>query len=149
MTFEDEMELWADLIKFKDQDIYNNYIKVMIVDDVEFMYEMLKEMLDPGKYVIIGHAVNGNDALQVYKQLIEKGIKPDVVTMDIVMPEKSGIVAIEEILQYDPDAIILVISALTPYDIKVKSLKAGARGYLTKPFNFSELQAALNKVLFD
>ncbi|MCD4843713.1 MAG: response regulator [Methanosarcinales archaeon] len=149
MTELEDMELWLDLKKFKDKNVSNYYVKVLIVDDIEFMYEMLKEMLNPDKYVIVGRADNGEEALHTYKYLTEINLRPDIVTMDIVMPNKSGISAIKDILRYDPEAVILVISALTPYDIKVKAIKAGAKGYLTKPFNFDELQAAFNKILVE
>ena len=118
--------------------------RILIVEDAPYMREMLVEMLKQkgGSYEVVGFAVNGMEAVEKYKEL-----KPDLVTMDLVMEVMDGIQAIEEIKKYDPNALILVISALGTPEYRDAALKAGADDYLWKPFTVKNLTDVLTKLL--
>ncbi len=117
--------------------------RVLIVEDAAYMREMLEEMLDQeGKYEIAGFATNGEEAVAKYKEL-----KPDLVTMDLVMEVMDGIQAIKEIKKYDPEALILVITALGTPEYRDRALEAGADEYLWKPFTIKNLSEVLDKLL--
>ena len=108
------------------------------------MREMLVEMLEQEeeKYEVVGFAVNGKEAVEKYKEL-----KPDLVTMDLVMEVMDGIQAIREIKKYDPNALIVAITALGTQDQKSAALDAGAEEYLWKPFSIKNLFDVLEKVI--
>ncbi|RZN34453.1 MAG: response regulator [Methanophagales archaeon ANME-1-THS] len=118
--------------------------KVLIVEDAPYMREMLVEMLEGqvGEYEVVGIAVNGKEAVEKYKAL-----KPDIVTMDLVMEVMDGIQAIEEIKKYDKNALILVISALGTPEYRDAAMRVGADGYLWKPFTVKNLIDVLTKLL--
>jgi len=118
--------------------------RVLIVEDAAYMSEMLQEMLhqEEKSYEVVGFAVNGKEAVEKYKEL-----KPDIVTMDLVMEEMDGIQAIREIKRYDPNALIIAITALGMSEYKDAALAAGADEYLWKPFTINNLFEALEKVL--
>jgi DNA-binding NarL/FixJ family response regulator len=101
----------------------------LVVDDTSFMRKMATECLKQHGYDVIGEAINGKEAVQKYKEL-----KPEVVMMDLTMPEMNGIDAIKEILSFDSEAVILVCSASNQKDMIQEALDAGAVGYLMKPF---------------
>ena len=103
--------------------------KILIVDDAAFMRMMLTDILVEKGYEIAGEAGDGKDALRLYKEL-----KPDLVTMDIVMPEVGGIESIREILKIDPEAKMLVVSALGQQALVKEAVEAGAKGFVVKPF---------------
>ena len=118
--------------------------RILIVEDAAYMREMLVEMLEQEeeKYEVVGFAVNGKEAVEKYKEL-----KPDLVTMDLVMEVMDGIQAIREIKKYDPNALIVAISALGTQDQKSAALDAGAEEYLWKPFSIKNLFDVLEKVI--
>lgn len=116
--------------------------KVLIVDDAIFMRDMIKDILTKGGYDIVGEAENGKDAIVRYKEL-----KPDLVTMDIVMREKSGIDAVKEITKVDKDARIIVISAMGQQSMIVDAIQAGAKGFVVKPFKAEVLLEEVKRVL--
>ena len=118
--------------------------RILIVEDAAYMREMLIEMLkqEEGSYEVVGFAANGKEAVEKYKEL-----KPDIVTMDLVMEVMDGIQAIEEIKKYDPKALIIAISALGTPEQKKAALDAGAEEYLWKPFSIKNLLEALKKLL--
>jgi two-component system chemotaxis response regulator CheY len=118
--------------------------RILIVEDAVYMREMLVEMLEQEgeEYEIVGFAVNGEEAVEKYNEL-----KPDLVTMDLVMEVMDGIQAIKEIKRYDPNALILVITALGTPDQRDAVLKAGADGYLWKPFTVKNLADVLEELL--
>lgn len=118
--------------------------RILIVEDAVYMREMLVEMFGQERedYEVVGFAVNGKEAVEKYKEL-----KPDLVTMDLVMEEMDGIQAIREIKRYDPDALILVITALGTPEQRNEALEAGADEYLWKPFTVKNLSEVLKKVL--
>lgn len=114
--------------------------KVLVVDDTSFMRKMAADCLKQHGHMVIGEAVNGRDAIQKYKEL-----QPDIVMMDLNMPEMSGIEAIKEIMLMDQEAVILVCSTSGQQEGIHSALEAGARGYLTKPFNSDHLNDAILK----
>ncbi len=116
--------------------------KVLICDDAEFMRTLLKDILEKADFEVIGEAVNGNDAVEKYKQL-----KPDIVTMDIVMPLKSGIDATKEIVTYDPAAKVVMCSALGQEILVMDAIEAGAKDFIVKPFNDQTVIDVLKKVV--
>ena len=104
--------------------------KVLIVDDSLFIRAMIKGVLVQNGYEVIAEACDGDDAISKYKEF-----QPDIVTMDITMPGTNGIVASKEILKLNPDAKIIVISALGHQDYFLDLLKSGVKDYMFKPVN--------------
>jgi two-component system chemotaxis response regulator CheY len=115
---------------------------ILIVDDAKFMRTLVKDALVPAGHEIIGEAENGNEAIQLYKKL-----KPNLVTMDITMREKDGIEAAEEILRQDPNARIIMVTALGQENLLTKAIKLGVRDFVVKPFPPERLQKAAEKAL--
>lgn len=103
--------------------------RMLVVDDTKFMRKMLSDILVQSGYEVIGEADNGKQAVELFREL-----RPDVVIMDITMPEMDGIEAIREIRRVDPQSVILVCSAMSQQELISDALKAGANGYLMKPF---------------
>ena len=103
--------------------------RVLIVDDAAFMRMMLTDILIEKGYEIAAEAEDGEEALRLYKEL-----KPDLVTMDIVMPGAGGIDSLRHILKEDPEAKILIVSALGQQALVKEAIEAGARGFVVKPF---------------
>ena len=119
--------------------------KVMIVDDALFMRKMLSDILKKEGFEICAEAENGKDAVDKYQQL-----KPDVVTMDIVMPKVNdidGIGAVKEIIKNDPGAKIIMVSAMGQHSLVVEAIQAGAKDFITKPFQPSRVLEAINRIL--
>ncbi|MEL6340669.1 MAG: response regulator [Myxococcota bacterium] len=116
--------------------------RVLIVDDAIFMRNMLKDIFSGDEFDIIGEAANGVEAVERYKEL-----KPDLTTMDIVMPFKSGIEATKEILASDKDAVIVMCSALGQESLVMEAIEAGAADFVVKPFKANEVQRVVQKVL--
>ncbi len=122
----------------------------MIVDDAEYMREMLGDIIETydalSGYVLVGVAADGEEAITKYRELVDTGLRPDVVTMDIVMSKMDGIAVIKEIKKQDPDARILAISALDSPDTIDRAMKAGATDYITKPFTVNDLMDKIQHV---
>ncbi len=115
--------------------------KVLIVDDANYMRELIKDILVKFGYHVVGEAENGSDAAVKYSTL-----KPDVVTMDIVMKDKSGIEAVREITRIDPEAKILMISAMGQQAMIVEAIQAGAKGFVLKPFKPEVLAEEVKRI---
>ncbi|HDM70653.1 MAG: two-component system response regulator [Thermotoga sp.] len=115
--------------------------RVLIVDDAAFMRMLLKDIITKAGYEVVGEATNGVEAVEKYKEL-----KPDIVTMDITMPEMNGIEAIKKIKEIDPNANIIVCSAMGQQAMVVEAIQAGAKDFIVKPFQQSRVVEALNKV---
>jgi two-component system, chemotaxis family, chemotaxis protein CheY len=115
---------------------------VLIVDDAAFMRMMLKDILSKNGLVVVGEAVNGNDAIEKYQELL-----PDVVTMDITMPEKDGITAVKEIKSMYPQAKIIMCSAMGQQPMVLEAIQAGAKDFVVKPFQADRVMDSINKVL--
>jgi two-component system chemotaxis response regulator CheY len=116
-------------------------MRVLIVDDALFMRALLREIVTKGGYEVIGEASNGVEALEQYRRL-----QPDLVTMDIVMPLRSGIEALQDITAEDPQARIIMCTALGQESLMAEATLYGAREYITKPFREQEVLAVLERV---
>ena len=117
----------------------------MIVDDALFMRQMLAKILIAEGHEICVEATNALEAVEKYKIH-----KPDLVTMDIVMPmmeELDGIGAVNEIIQFDPHAKILIVSAMSQQPIVVEAIRLGARDFLSKPVNPQRLKEVVKNIL--
>ena len=115
--------------------------KVLIVDDAIVVRLMIKKVLKEGDFEIVGEAVNGIDALAKYKEL-----RPDVVTMDITMPEADGIQATKDIIAFDEDAKVVILSSIDQKEMLWQAIKAGAASYIVKPFENERVLSTLKEV---
>ncbi|ACZ19552.1 response regulator [Thermanaerovibrio acidaminovorans] len=116
--------------------------RVLIVDDAAFMRMMLKDILTKNGFEVVGEAENGKMAVQMYSEL-----KPDVVTMDITMPEMDGLAAVKEIKQQDPNAKVVMVSAMGQQAMVIEAIRAGAADFIVKPFQPDRVLEALSKAL--
>ena len=114
--------------------------RVLIVDDAAFMRMMIKDILNKNGFEVAGEAENGVRAVDMYKEL-----KPDLVTMDITMPEKDGISAVKEIKVLDPDAKIIMCSAMGQQMMVMEAIQSGAKDFVVKPFQQERVIQALEK----
>jgi two-component system chemotaxis response regulator CheY len=115
---------------------------VLVCDDAIFMRTMISDILSQAGYEVVGEAETGVEAIEKYKQL-----KPDLVTMDIVMPDLGGIEAVREIMKFDTAARILMCSAMGQQALVVEAIQAGARDFVVKPFQPSRVLEAVQRVL--
>jgi len=115
---------------------------VLVVDDAIFMRTMIGDILRQAGFEVVGEASSGVEAVQKYKEL-----KPDLVTMDIVMPDMGGIDAVREIIKEDPEARILMCSAMGQQGLVVEAIQAGARDFVVKPFQPSRVIEAVQRLL--
>jgi two-component system chemotaxis response regulator CheY len=116
--------------------------KVLIVDDAIFMRNMIKEIFVSGDFEVVGEAANGLEAVEKFKEL-----RPDITTMDIVMPFKSGIEATREIIKVDPRAVVVMCSALGQESLVMEAIEAGASDFIVKPFKSEDVLSVVRKVL--
>ncbi len=116
-------------------------VRILIVDDSAFMRNILKKILS-GRYEIVGEASNGKEAVEMYFKL-----KPDVVLMDIVMPIMDGIEATRQIVSKDPNARVIMVTSLGQNEKVKEAIKAGARGYIVKPFQAEGVIREIENVL--
>lgn len=116
--------------------------RILIVDDAAFMRMMLKDILTKNGIEVVGEAVNGADAVEKYSELL-----PDVVTMDITMPEKDGITAVKEIRSQYPQAKVIMCSAMGQQPMVLEAIQAGAKDFVVKPFQPDRVMESINKVL--
>jgi len=116
-------------------------VKVLIVDDASFMRISIKNMISKNGYEVVGEAENGAVAIEKYKEL-----SPDIVTMDITMPEMSGLDAMKTIVSQDPKAKVIMVSAMGQETIVRDAVLSGAKGFIVKPFKEDGLLSALKKL---
>ena len=116
-------------------------MNILIVDDAIFMRKMLSDILKEAGHRIAGEAANGKEAVEMYTKL-----KPDLVTMDIIMPEMNGIDAVKQIIESDERAVILVVSAMGQQQLVVEAIQAGAKDFVVKPFESARILAAVEKL---
>ena len=116
-------------------------VRVLLVDDTAFMRRMLREILAKQGYEVVGEARNGREAVEQYRQL-----HPDLVIMDITMPEMDGIAAVREIVSLDPAARIVMCSALGQDEPIIEALEQGASDFILKPFMPEKVLEAVAKV---
>jgi len=115
---------------------------ILVVDDAAFMRMMIKDVLSKNGYEILGEAENGQKAIEKYKEL-----NPDLVIMDITMPEVDGIQAVKEIKKFDGNAKIIMCSAMGQQAMVIESIQAGARDFIVKPFQADRVVEAVKKVI--
>ena len=121
----------------------NEKKRVLIVDDAQFTRNMLKNIIGKIEQIeVIGEASNGVEAISLYKKL-----NPDLVTMDLVMPEKGGIEATEEILKINSKALIVVVSALGQEALVLEAAKKGAKDFIQKPFKTEQILEVMDRIL--
>ncbi|PYP42917.1 MAG: two-component system response regulator [Gemmatimonadetes bacterium] len=115
---------------------------VLVCDDAIFMRTMITDILTQAGYEVIGEAETGSQAVERYRQL-----KPDLVTMDIVMPDMGGIEAVRAICRDSPEAKILMCSAMGQQALVVEAIQAGAKDFVVKPFQPSRVLEAVQRLL--
>lgn len=116
--------------------------KILIVDDAKFMRMTLSDILIRNNHEIVGEGENGREAITLYHEL-----QPDLVTMDITMPEMSGLEAMKEIRQNYPQAKVIMCSAMGQQRMVVEAIEAGAKDFIVKPFDEGRVIEAVNRVL--
>ena len=115
---------------------------ILIVDDASFMRQMIREIVEPEGYEVVGEAANGIDGVKMFREL-----RPDLVTMDVVMPKCSGIDAVKGILLIEPEALIIMCSALGQEIVVMEALQAGASDFIIKPYYPERVAQTFQKVL--
>ena len=116
--------------------------RVLVVDDAAFMRKMVTDALTKGGHEVIGEASNGIEAVARYREL-----RPEVTTLDITMPEKDGLAALQEIIGLDPSARVIMCSALGQESKVLESIKIGAKDFIVKPFKAERVLGAVDKAL--
>ncbi len=115
--------------------------RVLITDDTAFMRMTLKNVLEKNGFEVVAEAEDGIQAIQKYEE-----VQPDLVTMDITMPNMDGITAIKKIMEKDPQARIVVVSAMGQKALVIEALNSGAKDFIVKPFQPDRIVEALQKV---
>jgi Response regulator containing CheY-like receiver domain and AraC-type DNA-binding domain len=115
--------------------------KVLIVDDAAFMRMAIRNIIEKQGFQVAGEAENGLVAISKYKEL-----KPDIVTMDITMPDMTGLEALKEIMAYDPNAKVVMVSAMGQQNMVMEAIMAGAKSFIVKPFKEDHVILTLNKI---
>ncbi len=116
--------------------------RILIVDDAAFMRMMIKDILSKNGFEIAGEANDGAQAVEKFKEL-----SPDLVTMDITMPEMDGISALKEIKKLDPNAKVIMCSAMGQQAMVIDAIQAGAKDFIVKPFQADRVIEAIKKTL--
>lgn len=117
-------------------------MSILLVDDAAFMRINLKNILEKAGYEVVGQAENGKEAIKKYKDL-----EPDLVTMDITMPEMDGIEAVKKIREINSEANIIMCSAMGQQSMVVEAIEAGAKDFIVKPFDDDRVIEAVEKAL--
>ena len=115
---------------------------ILICDDAAFMRMMIKDILTKNGYTVVGEAENGAKAVEKYAEL-----KPDLVLMDITMPEMDGIQALKKIKEEDPSATVIMCSAMGQQAMVIESIQSGAKDFIVKPFQADRVLEAVRKVV--
>ena len=116
--------------------------KILIVDDAAFMRMMIKDILTKNGYEVVAEAANGVEAVELYKSH-----QPDLVTMDITMPEMDGIEAVKQIKAVNPAAKVIMCSAMGQQSMVMDAIKAGANYFIVKPFQADRVLEAVKKIV--
>ncbi|AWI12160.1 MULTISPECIES: response regulator [Bacillaceae] len=116
--------------------------RILIVDDAAFMRMMIKDILVKNGYEVVGEASDGAQAVEKFKEL-----NPDLVTMDITMPEVDGIAALKQIRAIDPNAKVIMCSAMGQQAMVIDAIQAGAKDFIVKPFQADRVLEAIKKTL--
>ena len=116
-------------------------IKVLIVDDSSIIRKIIVKSVSEGRFEIVGVAGNGLQALEMFKNFL-----PQIVTLDITMPEIDGLTVLEEMIKIKPDVKIVVISALSDKATGIRAIKMGAKSFIPKPFTTEDVQKTIIKL---
>ena len=116
--------------------------RVLVVDDAAFMRKMVSDALTKGGHEVVGEGANGEEAVAQYQEL-----KPELTTLDITMPEKDGLEALREIVALDPNAKVIMCSALGQESKVLEAVKSGAKDFVVKPFQADRILDAAAKAL--
>jgi two-component system chemotaxis response regulator CheY len=116
--------------------------RVLVVDDAAFMRKMVSDALTKGGHEVVGEGANGEEAVTLYQEL-----NPELTTLDITMPEKDGLQALRDIMTLDPDARIIMCSALGQESKVLEAVKAGAKDFVVKPFQPDRILDAAAKAV--
>jgi two-component system chemotaxis response regulator CheY len=114
--------------------------RILIADDSNYMRESLRDILQEAGFEVIGEAKNGNNAVEIYKALV-----PDIVMLDISMPDGDGIAALKQIMELDRDAVVVMLTVVGKPEIVLEALNCGARSFLTKPFDRASVLQAIRQ----
>ena len=117
-------------------------IDVLIADDLKFIKLVLRELVEKAGFRVVGEASNGQEAVELYQAK-----RPDVVLMDITMPKMDGLAALKQILAVDPEAKVIMCSALGQQSLIVQALQLGAKDFIVKPFREDRVIGAIKKIL--
>ncbi len=117
-------------------------LKLLIVDDSNIIRRRIERSQQIDRLQVVGSAANGREAVALFQR-----VQPDVVTMDITMPEMDGIACVEQLLALNPGVLILIVSALADKATAVEAIEKGANGFLCKPFTDRQLNDALEELL--
>ncbi|WP_027090860.1 response regulator [Cohnella thermotolerans] len=116
--------------------------RILIVDDAAFMRMMIRDILTKNGYEVVGEAQDGAQAIEKFKELL-----PDLITMDITMPEMDGIAALKEIRKIDSNAKVIMCSAMGQQAMVIDAIQAGAKDFIVKPFQADRVIEAIKKTL--
>jgi two-component system chemotaxis response regulator CheY len=116
--------------------------KILIVDDSAVVRIKLRKILEKYRHDIVAEATKGGDAIKLYKIH-----KPDIMTMDIEMPDMNGFEAMQSILSFDPDAKVIIVSTSDKPESVIHAVQKGAKDYLVKPFEELKVMQTINKLL--
>ncbi|MEW9501294.1 response regulator [Jeotgalibacillus marinus] len=116
--------------------------KILIVDDAAFMRMMIKDILSKNGFDVVGEAADGVQAIEKFKET-----SPDLVTMDITMPEMDGVTALKEIKKIDSSAKIIMCSAMGQQAMVIDAIQAGAKDFIVKPFQADRVIEAITKAI--
>ncbi|HZG77479.1 MAG TPA: response regulator [Paenibacillus sp.] len=116
--------------------------RILVVDDAAFMRMMIKDILSKNGYEVVGEASDGAQAIEKFKES-----NPDLITMDITMPEMDGITALKEIKKLDPSAKVIMCSAMGQQAMVIDAIQAGAKDFIVKPFQADRVIEAIKKTL--
>jgi two-component system chemotaxis response regulator CheY len=116
--------------------------RILIVDDAAFMRMMIRDILTKNGFEVVGEAQDGAQAIEKFKE-----VRPDLITMDITMPEMDGIAALKEIKKIDPSAKVIMCSAMGQQAMVIDAIQAGAKDFIVKPFQSDRVIEAINKTL--
>jgi len=115
---------------------------LLVTDDAMIIRKIIKDLATRAGWEVVGEAANGQEAIERYREL-----HPDAVTLDLVMPEHDGLHALHGIMEFDPNAKVLVVSALEQRGVLKDAIRAGAADFVSKPFDKEGLQATLDQLL--
>lgn len=116
--------------------------RLLVVDDAAIIRAMIADTAQEAGWQVVGQATNGKHGAELYQQL-----SPDVTTLDLVMPEYDGLYALRAILDYDPEAIVVVVSALEQRPVLEEAFRLGAADFLVKPFDKQQLVETLDQLV--